>query len=278
MFKFAYTTLVYAGAGEPIEKGIERTAKYGYDGVELVGEPEQYDIGSIKEALEKFHIEAPSICNIYTPERDLVSSKAHIRRNAVEYVKQTIRFAGEIGARIITLTPTACMKIHPETSIEQEWEWAVQEIREIGQYAADFGVTIAAECWNRYETYLVNRMEQSKKLVEEVGLENVGCMGDLFHMNIEEASIPEAFRLAAEKLVHVHVADSNRAAPGRGHIQFEPILKTLREINYNGYLCMELLPAAGDPFASLKGAKCPEFYDQYTQESIMFLKKLAKRL
>jgi sugar phosphate isomerase/epimerase len=64
----------------------------------------------------------------------------------------------------------------------------------------------------------------------------------MFHMNIEEASIEESLRRAAPALRHVHVADSNRRAPGWGHLDFRHILETLQEVGYQGYLSAETLP------------------------------------
>jgi len=47
-----------------------------------------------------------------------------------------------------------------------------------------------------------------------------------------EKSIPGAIRKAGETLFHIHIADSNRAAPGEGHLDFKPIVKAIREIEY----------------------------------------------
>lgn len=272
MIKYAYNTLVYAG--EPIEVGIKRLARFGYDGVEFVGEPDTMDAQAITEQLKRSNIKAAHICSIYTPQRDLVSSTESVRRAAVAYVKSLVDFSVKIGAESIGVTPTACMKIHPEADLSQEWAWAVEGIREAGKYAGDHGIQLTLEPWNRYETYLVNRLDQSRKMVDEIGLASVGCMGDTYHMNIEETDIATAFRAAGKKLYYVHVADSNRAAPGRGHIDFRPVAKAFREIGYDGYLSMELLPAAADPFMVLTGARQDAFYDQYTGESITFLRKL----
>lgn len=271
MIKYGYNTLVYAG--EDIETSIARLSKFGYDGVEFVGEPGQMDTGLIKELLNKYNISASTICAIYNPERDVVSSDKQIRRNAIEYIKSCVDFASIIGAQGISLTPTACMKIYQESDRETELNWAVEGIKEAGLFAGEHSVRLTVEPWNRYENYLINRMEQSLELVHRIDLPSVGCMGDTYHMNIEEADIADAIRLAGDKLYHLHIADSNRAAPGRGHIDFKPIAKALKDINYSGYLTMELLPAFADPF---NGTRCEEFYDQYTEESIVFLKKLFK--
>ena len=108
-------------------------------------------------------------------------------------------------------------------------------------------------------------------MVNDIDLKSVGVMGDTYHMNIEESNMGDALRAVGEKLYYLHIADSNRAAPGRGHIDFGEIAQALNDINYDGWIAMELLPAAADPFG---GKICEEFYDQYTEESVNYLKKL----
>jgi sugar phosphate isomerase/epimerase len=274
--RYAYNTLVYGD--EPIEKGIGRLARFGYDGVEIVGEPATTDAGAVRDRLDRHGIAASSICAIYTPERDLVAADAAIRHAAVDYVRACVDFARRLGAEVVSVTPTACMKIRPEAAIEQELGWAEEGIRAAGEYAGEHGVRLAVEPWNRYETYLVNRVAQSLELVERVGLPSVGCMADTFHMAIEEQDPPAAIRLAGERLYHVHFADSNRAAPGRGHTDFRPLVAALRDIGYAGYVSFELLPAAGDPFLALKGGKAQEFFDQYTEEAISFVRGIEREL
>jgi sugar phosphate isomerase/epimerase len=274
--RYAYNTLVYGD--EPLEQGIARVARYGYDGAEIVGEPDTMDAKQIRGWLDDAGIVASGICAIYTPERDLVSSSPEIRRAAVEYVKQCVDFAETLGGEVISVTPTACMKIRPEADVEQELEWAAEGIREAGTYAGEHGIRLAVEPWNRYETYLVNRVAQSRALVERVDLPSVGCMADTFHMAIEELDVVEAMRSVVDRLYHVHFADSDRAAPGHGHTDFKPIVKVLKEADYSGYVSFELLPAAGDPFLALRGGKAQEFFDEYTQSAIEYCMQFERVL
>jgi sugar phosphate isomerase/epimerase len=276
MFRYTYNTLVYGH--EPIEQGIDRLARYGYDGVEFIGEPESLDAGLIKAELARHGTRASSVISIFTPERDIVSSNAEIRRAALDYLKGNIDFAESIGADIVTFTPTACMKISPEADLEQEWAWAVESAREAARYAADKDVTIAVEAWNRYETYLITRAHRAIEFVDEVGEPNIGVMADTFHMGIEEPDVAQAIRTIGSRLVHVHLADSNRAAPGYGHLDFKPIVQAIADTGYDGWISYELLPAAGDVWGVLSGAGAPEFLDEYSEASITHTKAIVREL
>jgi len=129
----------------------------------------------------------------------------------------------------------------------------------------------ASEVWNLLASIVSHK---SLALIFLVMLDNVGIMEDTFHMNIEEDSMAEAIRNSGEKLLYIHIADSNRAAPGRGHINFKPVVQAIKDIDYQGYLSFELLPAAADPFRVLKEKGAPEFFEEYTKESIQFMKRL----
>ena len=164
MVKYAYNTLVNTGIdlqGEDLEVSIARLAEAGYDGVEFVGEPEKIDTRRVKALLCRHGLEASSICSIFVKDRDLVSSDVGIRRNGVKYVKETAKMASEIGAKIIVVAPSPVGKIYPEASPQQEWKWAVENIKESAEYARGLGVCVGIEPWNRYETYFLNKLDQA---------------------------------------------------------------------------------------------------------------------
>jgi sugar phosphate isomerase/epimerase len=264
--------LVYFG--ERVEESIERVVRCGYDAIELVGEPDHFHPGRLRRALDAVGLGVSSICSVYTAERDLAHPDAGVRRRALEYVRDVADFAAAVGAPVMIIGPTAVMKTQRLASPEQEYGWALEGIRAGGEYAASVGVDLTLECWNRYETYFLNRLEQARAMWAQTGLSTGGVMGDTFHMNIEEASIAQAIRASAGVLNHVHLADSNRAAPGAGHIDFAPVLAALADIDYQGYLAFELLPAAADPFAVMRAGGHTEFFDRYTEQALREIKAL----
>jgi sugar phosphate isomerase/epimerase len=274
--RFAYNSLVYYG--EDIATSIDRVARYGYDGIEIVGEPREIDARRVHRLTRDAGIEVSSICSIYTPERDLVHPDAAVRRAAVAYVKDVARFASEMECPTIIVHPTACMKTAPLADPEQEWEWAVAGIREAGEEAGRLGVSLSLECWNRYETYFLNRLEQAVALWQATGLSNGGVQGDTFHMNLEEASIDGAYREAGPFLQHVHLADSNRAAPGAGHIDFKPIMQALVDVGYEGWCSFELLPPFADPFRAMRAGGQDAFFDAYTEQAINHIRSCLPQL
>ena len=98
------------------------------------------------------------------------------------------------------------------------------------------------EFLNRYETNLLNNVEQALGFLRTLRTQNIKLLCDLFHMNIEEPNIAASIKLAGNKVGHVHFADTNRHAMGWGHLDVAPIADALDAINYHGFVSAEALP------------------------------------
>jgi len=241
--EFCYSYNVIGFQGEDISTSIDRLARLGYDAVEVEGEPETHDPRRIKKLTEDAGLAVGSVCPNFTTERDLSHPEADVRNVAVAYLREVSEFAAELGAPLFIVAPTAYSRVQPIADPHDEWQWAIEGIRRVGEYAASLGVDLTLECWNRYGTYMLNRLDEGVRMWRETGLTNGGIMADTFHMNIEESSIPAAIRTFGDLLNHVHLSDSNRLAPGLGHVDFEEVLRALRETRYGGGLAFELIPA-----------------------------------
>ena len=275
-FKYSYNTIVYTG--EEYSAQSTRVAKYGYDAIELVGEPDWYNYKEVNKINGDNGIKVSSICSIFMEGRDLVHPEKSERQKAIDYCREIADMTAEVDGYTFIVAPSPVGKMRALASEEEERKWAVENIQKVGEYAGTVGVNISIEPWNRYETYFFNRLDQAVDILDQLDLSNAGIHGDTFHMAIDEKNIAEAYRKTGSKLNHTHMADSNRAAPGQGHTDFLPILQTLKDINFSGYLTMELIPAVSDPFACIRGGKAEEFKDKYTELSIKHLKDIESRL
>ena len=276
MFKYSTTQWIYGN--ESLEDSLKRLKKYGYQGVELAGEPYTIDIEETKELLKKYELECSSICGIFTPERDLSSSNDEIRKQAVEYVKRSVDLAKTLNASTLIAVPTCVGKLSPETTLEEEWNNAIQSVKEAGLYAKEQGITITIEALNRYETYLVNNLTLALRFVEEVNVEGVGIMADLFHMSIEERDMTGSIKKISRYLAHVHIADNTREAAGLGQTNFAPVISLLKELGYKGYITMEFLPAVSNPYVASGLQGEANVFDDFTKQSIKHMKEIVEAL
>src|ERR671915_1192030 len=281
---------------EPIETTIERLGRCGYDGIEISGEPSVWDTDAVKRLLDQHGLECWGAVTLMTGGRDLLHEDAYVRRGSIEYVKDILTQISAWGGRILTVVPSTVGKVTPMGSPDDEWQWAVECLRECQAHAEKQGVRLGLEPLNRFETYFLNRCDQALALAEDVGGDCGVCL-DIFHMNIEEADWPAAIRNAGDKLVDFHVADNNRMPPGQGAIDWELIVRTLDEIGYGAYLTVEFVATvdrsrisqrreigdASEAEASVgleqflrdhgTGAVPDHLYDQYVRESIEELRR-----
>ena len=225
-------------------KSIEKVAKLGYQGVELaIRDPAIVDRKEIKKLVESFGLEVPAVGTgqAYGEEGLSFSSPNDgIRKKAVKRVKDHIHFASSFGAQVIIGLIRG--KIEEGVGRKIAEEWALEATRECAKLAEECGIYLIFEPINRYETNFINRVEEAIEFLERLDEQNVRLLIDTFHMNIEEISIYQSIEKAKDHLTHVHFADSNRWAPGYGHLNFPKIVETLGGIDYKGYLSAEVLP------------------------------------
>jgi D-psicose/D-tagatose/L-ribulose 3-epimerase len=276
---------------EPIETTIKRLGRSGYDGIEISGEPATYDSDEVKRLLDQNGLECWGSVTLMTGGRDLVHEDHYVRLASVQYVKDCLSFVASLGGKILTIVPSTVGKVVPMGSPEEEWEWAVQGLKECQAHAEKVGVRIGLEPLNRFETYFLNRADQAVQLAKDVG-GNCGVTLDIFHMNIEEADWAQAIRDTGDHLVDFHVADNNRMPCGQGAIDWEALVGELIGIGYDDYLTVEFVVAVDRTPLSTRqeiadaaesgasqgmeqflrdhgtGSLPEHYYDQYVQESI----------
>jgi D-psicose/D-tagatose/L-ribulose 3-epimerase len=225
---------------EPLETSVARMARYGYESIEIAGEPEQYNTAEVRRLLQAYGIRCWGGVTLMLGGRDLISRDPARREATVQYAKACATMVKELDGYELTVVPAAVGKIKPEGSPEAEWQWVVEGMKEIYDHAYREGVRLAIEPIHRFRTHFINRASQALALAEQTGPECGVCL-DVFHINIEEADPFQAIRDMGNRLVNIHVADTNRMACGMGHWDWERMIDTLRDMGYDGALAVEFV-------------------------------------
>lgn len=229
---------------EDFARSIKKVAGLGYEGVELaIRDPDKVDQGKITKLVKSYHLEVPAIGTGQAYGEEGLSfshPRFEIRKRAVERIKNHVNFAAKFSAQVIIGLIRG--KVEEGVSREKAEKWTLDCIRECARKAQGLGVSLTIEPLNRYETNFLNTIAETVRFIKKIDLSNIGILIDTFHMNMEEVSINESIKNSKNYLSHVHVADSNRWAPGSGHLDFPRIIKTLEEIDYKGYISAEILP------------------------------------
>ncbi len=228
---------------DDLPKACETAGRLGFDAIEIFAAgPEAVDVPALHELLSAHRLSVAAFGTgggWVRHKLTLTSASAEVRARAVEFISGMIHLASQFGAAVIIGSMQG--RSEGEVSRADALNHLGSSITKLADLASQKKVTILYEHLNRYETNLLNRIEDVLPFVTPLG-PNVKILADLFHMSIEEANIAEAIRAAGPHIGHVHLADSNRRPAGLGHTDFKPIFTALRQIGYNGYISAEAFP------------------------------------
>ena len=229
---------------EDFEKSVKKVADLGFDGVELaVRDPKNLEVEKIINLVKECNLEVPAIGTGQAwGEEGLSFSDPNeiVRKMAIERISNQIIFASHFNAQVIIGLIRG--KIEESVDREKAEKWTIDCLRRCAERAKEYNIRLTLEPVNRYESNFINTISEGIEFIKRVGMNNLGLLIDTFHMNIEEVSIEESIIQAKDYITHVHFADSNRWAPGCGHIDFRKVIETLKKIDYQGYISAEILP------------------------------------
>ena len=246
--------------GETFSQKLRNTEQYGYEGVEVWGRELPQRLEEIRSALSTSRVKLSTVCAGYPG--DLLGTDRKARETAIDGIKERLKLCADLGGvGVITVPTFGKPKIsdlfpwRPDVK-EVEKQILIEECKILGKYADDVSAYVLLEPLNRYETHLINRLEQAVEVCKAAGKEHVKIMADFFHMSIEEADIPASLENASDYILHIHLADSNRILPGTGHTDFKSGFNALKKVGYKNFMALEC-GVQGDPREELP--KCSRF-------------------
>jgi 5-keto-L-gluconate epimerase len=239
------------------EDSIRKAAEYGYQGVELaLKTARDIDPDKLNRLLETHKMEVScistgqvfAVLGIYFTHPNIA-----VRRRAIKIFEGLILLAKDFG-KIINIGRTRGGVAEGQARQDAE-RLFLETAEQVCAFAQRHGVTILIEPVNRYEINFVNNLDEGADLLEKLDCQNAGLMPDVFHMNIEEVNIGRSLVRHAGLIRYIHLADSNRLAPGQGHLDFDEIFKALKNAQFNGWASIEILPSPNPDTAAATAAK-----------------------
>ncbi len=228
-----------------LEEKLSKAAGIGYDGVELITtDPKGIDRTFLLSLLNRYGLKVSAVASggmAFAAKLTLLHADPATAALARQRLEEMIDLAAEIGAPVVTV---GSFRGRAVGSLEHSKQELAAILHRAGQHAAARGVRLALEPLNRYEGDVLHTAAETLSFLAEVGSPAVGVLLDTYHLNIEESSWTDPYCqvMAAGKLFYCHLGDNNRLPPGRGLIDFGSILRTLKQIGYDGWLSAELLP------------------------------------
>ncbi len=220
---------------------IDTLKKVGYDGVEIpIFEGDAKHYAKIGKAIKNAGLKGASSVTVATPDANPISADKKIRQAAVDRLKWALDCSKACGSDILIgpyHQPLGEFSGNPPTKDEKKR--AVEVHRAAAEYAKSIGLRMGIEYLNRFECYFLTTLADAAVHVKAVGHPSFGTMYDTFHANIEEKDGPGQLRKHAKSVFHIHISENDRGTPGAGHVPWMETFRAIREINFDGWLCIE---------------------------------------
>lgn len=245
-------------------QNITKAYKLGYNAVELaVKDPDAVNVKEVSKLLQEYNLVIPAIGTgqIYFDEGLSFSDKDEFVRNeAVDRVKKIINLAKNFNSSIIIGLIRGNIK-DSENDFNKELEIAEKRMFECLEkcllYSERYNTKFLLEPLIRYNSNIFNKIGDVSnflnKFKEKIDVDRIGILADTYHMNVEESIVEDSFSRYIDMIRYIHFSDSNRLAPGYGHINFKEIFKILKKEKYNNVISFEILPVP-NPDISAKDA------------------------
>jgi sugar phosphate isomerase/epimerase len=241
--KLGLINSAFAQVGMDFETGIRWTREIGFDTVDIFTEAwgitrEEKD--RIRKTCAAYGLPIVSlpVCSL-----GIADFNEPVRRFHIERTKAYVDLARDLGARNVLYVMGEYLWQQEVIAPADQWRWAVEGTREIGDYALQNGVEIVVEL-EPFRLSLVNNVDRMANFIREVASPAVFANIDVSHV-VLAGDPPEALSRLKGLAHHVHLSDCNGKVhgdlpPGRGVIDFVPYLEAIRDLEMDGVISIEL--------------------------------------
>ncbi|MCU0712108.1 MAG: sugar phosphate isomerase/epimerase [Pirellula sp.] len=234
----------------PIERGFELATKYGYTGIEVAPFTLGTDALSISPAVrsnykrvaESFGLQVIGLHWLLakTSGFHLTTQDAEVRARTATYLQELVRLCHDLGGQVMVLGSPLQRNFPPEMGHDQAMQNAAQVLEFVVPTLEQFGVRLAIEPLGPQEGNFLNHAHQARELIRIIGSPHVQLHLDVKAMSSEGPPIADIIRENADLLIHYHANDPNRLGPGMGQVDHAPLFRALREIDYQGWVSVEV--------------------------------------
>lgn len=252
-----------------LEGALNRIAKLGFKAVDIMAtrphllptDFDSEDVKRIRSLIQSLDLEVSAITAFDGhPHWHLSAANKKHREDTVNHVKSCIDLADALGSKVVQAITG--MPLIQDISFVKAWKYAKESLRECAVYAKKHNIYVALE---GEENNVVRTSQDTRRMIEEVNHSNLKALLEVGHANMMATDDPTcAVETLESDIVHCHVHDNNGASdehgvPGDGTVYWEGVLRNLAEVDYEGYLALELLVPNPDGGA-MKGKEYLEFF------------------
>jgi len=264
---------------EDLESSARRLARAELQYIELHGNHYGPDLGyrveATQEILARHGLAVSGVCGMFSDDNDLSSNRAIHRQAAIDYIRREVAFTAAMGGTYLLVVPGSVGR--PVAYDNAEFDRSVATLRLVADTFTANGIKAAIEPIRSAEDSLVNSVSDAVayiKAVDHPGVQHIN--GDVYHMQTEEPNISLAILSAGDRLVNLHMADSNRLGLGRGSLDLDTIIMALYLIGHNAegrFVTPEPLGPGGAPYPAMNSRHDPADLDSLVLGSIAYFRE-----
>ena len=174
----------------------------------------------------------------------LTTTDDEVRRRTSDYLGELARLCRDLGGDIMVLGSPLQRNLLPGVTHEQGMEFAAEVVRAAWPVLEGCGVTLALEPLGPGEGDFLNTAALGIELAQRVDSPHCRLHLDVKAMSTEALPIAEVIRESRDWIAHFHANDPNLLGPGMGDVAFDPIFGALKEIDYSGWVSVEVFDYA----------------------------------
>lgn len=246
--KFAICNEIFQGW--KLEDVFPYIARLGYSGLEIapftlansVNEISAAERQRIRDLAARNKIEIVGLHWLLAKPEGLYLNHTNsvIRARTANYLVDLVDCCADLGGTIMVLGSPKQRNLLPGVSGDQAWEWTAATLRDAVKRAEDRGVTICFEPLSPAETNFINTAAAAIEFIKPFNSPAIKIILDVKAMCSEPKPIPQIIRESWPHFAHFHANDKNLKGPGFGDVDFKPILGTLKEVGYGGFVSVEV--------------------------------------
>jgi sugar phosphate isomerase/epimerase len=231
--------------GSPVgtAEGIRLTKRIGFDSIDISADPLETDVRErklIKDTLRETGLPVISVVGCSLGIADLYPT---VRRFHIERAKKYLELGYELGAENYLIVIGEYIWQREVIPPQDQWNWAVEGLRELGEYAGKLGLEIAIEL-EPFHLSIVNNVDKMAKFLADVDHPAVKANLDVSHLELSHSPASDIAKLKG-RIAHSHFSDCDGKKhgdlpPGRGVVDFPPYLAAMKDSGFTGTISIEL--------------------------------------
>lgn len=246
MSKFGIHALVWVSewTDESIRYAINRSAEVGYDLIEaVILDPKEAHPEQTAKALAQAGLGCVTGMAL-NPAADISSADPEVAKRGEQFIADAILATRDMGSKLLGGVTHSAMHRYLDAAYPHVREQLTEIYGRLAQRAQAAGVRLGLEAVNRYESNVVNTLDDAAQIIKAVGSEALFIHMDTYHMNIEEHDSADTISRNIAQIGHVHIGESHRGYLGAGSVNFPIFFRTLAAAEYNGPIVFEAFSPA----------------------------------